>query len=154
MSQIKEQNHDYKFKILERTISCFRSFGDWFLQMGNLELSEKHLEMSLAKIHEFELQPEQENWKETNNKIKELEGSVLNSLGNLYKNHGNFPKAEEFYLKSLKIRLNIFGENHSNVAESYNNLGLLYDNIGNLPKAEEFSLKSLLILQFGGPCEV
>ena len=60
---------------------------------------------------------------------------------------GNLPKAEEFYLKSLKIRQNLFGENHSNVATSYNNLGSLYDNMGNLPKAEEFYLKSLKIRQ-------
>ena len=59
----------------------------------------------------------------------------LNNLGNLYKNMGNLPKTEEFYLKSLKIRLNLFGENHSDVAMSFNNLGNLYHNMGNLPKA-------------------
>ena len=39
---------------------------------------------------------------------------------------GNLQKAEEFYLKSLKIRQNLFGENHSDVAQSYNNLSLFY----------------------------
>ena len=39
---------------------------------------------------------------------------------------GNLPKAEEFYLKSLKIYENLFGENHSHVATLYNNLSLFY----------------------------
>ena len=39
---------------------------------------------------------------------------------------GNLTKAEEFYLKSFKIRQNLFGENHYNVATSYNNLSLFY----------------------------
>ena len=60
---------------------------------------------------------------------------------------GNLPKAEEFYLKALKIRLNLFGENHSDVAASFNNLAILYNNMGNLPNAEEFYLKSLKIKQ-------
>ena len=60
---------------------------------------------------------------------------------------GNLHKAEEFYLKSLKIYENLFGENHSDVAMSYNNLGNLYDNKGNLSKAEEFYLKSLKIYE-------
>ena len=60
---------------------------------------------------------------------------------------GNLLKAEEFYLKSLKIRQNLLGENHSDVAMYYINLGVLYHNMGNLPKAEEFYLKSLKIRQ-------
>ena len=60
---------------------------------------------------------------------------------------GNLPKAEEYYLKSLKIRQNLFGEDHCDVAMSLHNLGCFYDNMGNLPKAEEFYLKSLKIRQ-------
>ena len=75
-----------------------------------------------------------------------MKGDVWHNLGFLYDNVGNLPKAEDFHLKSLKIRQNLFGENHSNVAGSYNNLGSLYENMGNLQKAEEFYLKSLKIL--------
>ena len=71
----------------------------------------------------------------------------LNNLGALYYNMGNLPKAEEYYIKSLKIRQNLFGENHSDVATCLNNLGILYINMGNLPKAEEFNIKSLKIYQ-------
>ena len=60
---------------------------------------------------------------------------------------GNLPKAEEFLLKALKIRQNLFGENHMDVADSLNNLGILYQNMGNFPKAEEFLLSALKIRQ-------
>ena len=43
---------------------------------------------------------------------------------------GNFPKAVEFGLKSLKIYENLFVKNKSNVVESLNNLGGLYENMG------------------------
>ena len=72
---------------------------------------------------------------------------AFNNLGSLYDNMGNLPKAEEFYLKSLKIYQNLFGENHSSVATSFNNLGILYKKIGNRQKGEEFCLKSKKIKQ-------
>ena len=55
---------------------------------------------------------EKENSKkeEKDKKIKDLEGGVMFYLGSLYKNMGNLPKAEEFYVKSLKIRQNLFGD--------------------------------------------
>ena len=57
-------------------------------------------------------------------------GTSYFNLGSLCENMGNLPKAEEFYLKSLKIYENLFGENHSDVAMSYNNLGGLYGEYG------------------------
>jgi len=56
---------------------------------------------------------------------------------------GNLPKVEEFYLKSLKTYLDLFGEKHYLTATSYNNLGYLIWEI--CRKAEEFYLKSLKI---------
>ena len=69
----------------------------------------------------------------------------FDNLGMLYENNGNLSKPEEFYLKSLKIYENLFGENHSNVDDSLNNLGNLCENMGNLPKTKELFLKSLKI---------
>ena len=57
----------------------------------------------------------------------------------------NLQKAEEFYLKSLKIRENIFNEMDRDVAISYYNLGALNKKMGNLNKAEEFHIKALKI---------
>ena len=62
----------------------------------------------------------------------------MNNLGFLNKDLENCETAEQFYLKSLKIRQNLFSENHSDIAQSLNNLGLLYNDYGNLEKAEEF----------------
>jgi len=41
--------------------------------------------------------------------------------------------------------LNLFGENHSDVTNSYHNLGALYRDLGNLGKGEEFYAKALRI---------
>jgi len=63
----------------------------------------------------------------------------------LSRNIKNLSKAEELYQKSLKIRLEIYSENNSKVADSYNNLGLLYDYLGDFNKAEENLQKALQI---------
>ena len=55
---------------------------------------------------------------------------------------GGLGKAEEFHTKALTIRLNLFGENHSDVTNSYHNLGALYRDLGNLGKGEEFYAKA------------
>ena len=60
----------------------------------------------------------------------------MNNLGFLNKDLENCETAEQFYLKSLKIRQNLFSENHSDIAQSLNNLGLLYNDYGNLEKVE------------------
>ena len=70
------------------------------------------------------------------------------NLAELYKNQGNLEKAEEFHKKSLKIIINLLGEDHSDTSTSYDNLALLYRNKGNLEKAEEFHNKSLKIRKF------
>ena len=59
----------------------------------------------------------------------------------------NLQKAEDFFMKSLRIRYHHFGENHSDVASSLDNLGTLYKYMGDKMKAEDFFLKSLRIRQ-------
>ena len=76
----------------------------------------------------------------------ELESDLMNYHGRLYQNLGNLEKAKEF-IKSLKIRKNLLGENHSSVAFSLWNLGILFKNFGNLENDEELYLKSLKIYQ-------
>jgi len=41
-------------------------------------------------------------------------------------------------MKSLKISLNFFGENNSDVAKLMNNLGLLYEKMENYRKQKTF----------------
>jgi len=104
--------------------------------LGDLKKSEEHLVEALKKF-------------EMNQLNKEDFATTFNNLGYLYVNMGNLPKAEVFYLKSLKTRLDLFGEKHSLTATSYNNLGYLSDNMGNLQKAEEIYLKSSRLDLFG-----
>jgi len=56
-------------------------------------------------------------------------------------------KVAEFYFKSFKIYLNLFGENNSDVATLLDNNARLLQNFGILEKAEMFYLKSLKIRQ-------
>ena len=51
----------------------------------------------------------------------------------------------EMYQRSLKINLEIFGENHPDVAQSYNNIGGVYDAQGDYVKALEMYQQSLKI---------
>ena len=69
----------------------------------------------------------------------------MSNLGDLKKEMGNLLKAEQFYLKSLRVYQNLFGENNSDVALSCKFLGKFYENMGNLAKAEEFYLRSKAI---------
>ena len=111
--------------------------------MGKFKSSEKKIFQAIAIIEEYRtIECEHVNDK---NKIDHLEADVFNTLACLFDDKGDLPKAEEYYLKSLKILQNIFGTNHSDVADSLNNLGSLYDKMGDLQKAEEYYLKSFKI---------
>ena len=68
--------------------------------------------------------------------------TALNNLGGLYYNIWDLQKAEEFFLKSLKIRETIYGEIDSNVASSLSNLSFLYDSNGKKEEALNFALKA------------
>jgi hypothetical protein len=48
-------------------------------------------------------------------------------------------------MKSLKIRLDVLGLNHVDVALSYNNIGLVYRSKGDYKLALEYYIKSLKI---------
>jgi len=48
------------------------------------------------------------------------------NLGLFYWNAGNNELALEYQNRALDLRKKIFGENHSEVADSYNNIGLIY----------------------------
>ena len=67
------------------------------------------------------------------------------SLGALYNKLGKLKKAEEFYLKSLNIRKELYNGMNDDTATCYDDLGLLYDKSGQFEKVEEFYIKSLNI---------
>ncbi len=52
-----------------------------------------------------------------------------NNIGLTYNHLGQYDKALEFNQKSLTIELQVFGENHPDIATSYYNIGLVYENL-------------------------
>lgn len=65
--------------------------------------------------------------------------------GESYELQGKYQKALDYLGKSLKIRINLFGENNPLVAETYNSIGLAYSEKRDLQKAFEFVNKAVVI---------
>ena len=76
-----------------------------------------------------------------------LQSVFQNNLGILYKNLHDYAKAEEYYLKALENRTQLFTQNpdayRASLASTQNNLGSLYDDLHDYAKAEEYYLKAL-----------
>ncbi|MDY5948954.1 MAG: tetratricopeptide repeat protein, partial [Oscillospiraceae bacterium] len=68
---------------------------------------------------------------------------LLDRIANEVNGFGNLDLCREFAEKAMKIRVNLFGENSIEVAESYDSLGYFCENGGDLKKSEEFMLKAL-----------
>jgi len=71
--------------------------------------------------------------------------TFLNNLGGIYFHLGIYNKSEKLYIKSLKIKLEILGEENLSTANSYNNLANLYNIMEKYDKAEQLYLKALKI---------
>ena len=67
--------------------------------------------------------------KEENNTT---EGILLNNIGLVYSDLGDYSKALDFYQKALEIRIKILGMNHPLVADSYNNIGVVFFKLNDL----------------------
>ena len=123
-------------KEITEEIHCLNSFGSMYQRFGDYKKAEENLFEAL-KICQMN------DHNTTQNKYDFAH--TFNNLGLLHYNNENLPKSEEFHLKALKIRLDLFGEMNEAPANSYKDLGLLYQRMGNFPKAEEFYHKSLII---------
>ncbi|MBR5493295.1 MAG: tetratricopeptide repeat protein [Alistipes sp.] len=73
--------------------------------------------------------------------------TIYNTMGSIYSEQNKYDVASEYYKKSLDIRLEVYGENHEEVAVSYNNIGDLYQKKGKFSEALEYFEKALKILQ-------
>jgi tetratricopeptide (TPR) repeat protein len=51
--------------------------------------------------------------------------TAYNNIGNLFKRKGRYEKALEYYSKSLKIKIKLFGGRSEGVAASLSNIALL-----------------------------
>ena len=59
----------------------------------------------------------------------------------------DYPKALQFYEKSLKIKEAVLGTEHPDTAGTYNNMAIVYRAMGDYPKALKFYEKSLKIME-------
>jgi tetratricopeptide (TPR) repeat protein len=71
--------------------------------------------------------------------------SIINNLGILYSELGDYKVAEPYFKQALEIRKKTLGDEHPDVASSLNNLGVLCSNIGDYQSAESFYKQSLAI---------
>ena len=67
------------------------------------------------------------------------------SIGLVYNDLGDYPRALEFLEKGLAINEQVYGENHLYTGKSYNHIGLVYENMGDYPQALEYFKKGLAI---------
>ena len=76
-----------------------------------------------------------------------LQASLQNNLGNLYYNLHDYAKSEEYMLKALENRTQLFTQNpeayRADLAMTQHNLGGLYSNLHDYAKSEEYYLKAL-----------
>jgi CHAT domain-containing protein len=72
---------------------------------------------------------------------------LLNNLGILYNEMGNYSESEKYFLEALKCKQEVFGGDHSEYAATLNNLGAIYRNIKDYPKAEKYYQDALNIIE-------
>jgi tetratricopeptide (TPR) repeat protein len=78
-------------------------------------------------------------------KGKKWVAKAFNTIGIAFNNKGNYPKAIEYYLKTLKLKEEI-GDKRG-IGACYGNIGIVYKNQSNYPKALEYLLKTLKIME-------
>ncbi len=75
----------------------------------------------------------------------EITATVINNLGFLYQNLGQYTQAEPLFQKALKMREETLGVDNPDVALTLNNLALIYQDEGDYARAEQLYLKALAI---------
>ena len=75
----------------------------------------------------------------------EVEASIRSILGEAYYSLGFYDEAFEHHGRSLSIRLELFGPDDLDVADSYNGIGVIHDHRSEYDKALEYYHKALEI---------
>lgn len=73
--------------------------------------------------------------------------NVMNDLGNLYKETGDYNKSEKFLTEAANIRKTNLGETHELYGISLNNLGSLYEQLGDYERAADLYEQAIDIWQ-------
>ncbi|MFH2095071.1 MAG: tetratricopeptide repeat protein [Bacteroidota bacterium] len=71
--------------------------------------------------------------------------SNLNNLAELYRNLGEYTKAEPLFLRAIELERKNLGENNASLAVSYHNIAIMYSDAGNNEKGLEYALKAYTI---------
>ncbi|TAG92481.1 MAG: CHAT domain-containing protein, partial [Bacteroidetes bacterium] len=108
--------------------------GKLVLQEGMPDVAQRYFEDALK------------NYETKFSKNLKEKAEVLNLLGVCFWNLGQKEKALDHYNQTLKIRKEIYGNEHEIVAGTYNDIGLLYAN-DDLEKAAEYYQKAIDIYE-------
>ena len=73
--------------------------------------------------------------------------AILNSWGLTYKKQGKHVRALDAYQRSLKVRLEIFGDDHPETLTTRHNIGELYVEMGKPELAKELFDENLAIME-------
>ena len=73
----------------------------------------------------------------------EVQAELLNTLGNVYRELGDYPKADAMIREALALRKSVFGEKHPRVADSLHDLGALLRDQGKPADAETLFRQAL-----------
>ncbi len=131
---------DFLYHLLEQYRQPSLGRADLLDQLGDAYVS--HVEYAKAEPAYCEAL---KLYKDFQNLLNEAH--VLNNLASLYKLQGSYGKAEPFFLRSLEIREQQLGADHSDTAASLNDLAELYRMQGRYSEAEPLYLRSLRICE-------
>ena len=130
-SKEEESEDDKAFiaKILNNT-------GVVYLKQGMFEEAKEHHERALNHLG-YNLNQGQKSSQEV--------ADSLNKLGNVFYRLSHFDDAKDYFIRSLKMREELCGEEDAAVASSLNNLGSIYSVLGEHQIAKDYYQRSLAL---------
>ncbi|WP_025742400.1 CHAT domain-containing protein [Aquimarina pacifica] len=122
-----------KVKTWKKVVSCYSKLSHNKWRIGNINASKKDAETALKIISAHQL------------KDTEDEAYAYNNIGFYYEKLSDYDNTIIYRLKALKIRQQIFPENHLKIAQSYGYLARIYSAIAEYDKAITFYKKEVNI---------
>lgn len=141
--------------LIQQAIGLSKNFHGKSCNKGQMEIAECYYCLGRIKVSLIEYDEAIDYYKmglKTINEIKEADTLILektalfnHSIGFAYYSKGNYDKAMKYNNIALKLRIEIFGENHIQVADCYNNIGTNYYYKNDFEKAFDFFQKAIEI---------
>lgn len=119
-----------------KILTFYNNLGALYNDMNKLEKAEEILLRTLEKAQLIPVNAEQL-----------LTATLCTNLGQVYWKMKNKEKSEEYEKKAFKIKFDLFGEDHLEIADSYNKLGGCHQRKGDDNKALESFNKAVKITQ-------